>query len=103
MAYTYSFFSLGLGSAFFAILEGKDSGYINLQNSKGVTALNVASHRGYVDYVRALLDQGKADVNIPNTSGSTSLIQAAHFGHGDVVSLLLEHGADVDKPNNKGT
>jgi ankyrin repeat protein len=91
-----------LCSAFFKLLEGKDSGYVNFQNSKGVTALNIASHRGQLEIVRALLEKAKADVNIPNTSGSTSLIQASHFGHTAVVQLLLQHRAIVDRPNHKG-
>jgi ankyrin repeat protein len=91
-----------LRRAFHILLEGKDPGYINFQNCKGATALNIASHRGHVEYVRLLLEKAKADVNIPNTSGSTSLIQASHFGHSDVVALLLGHGAMVDRPNHKG-
>lgn len=31
--------------AFFILARGKDPAYINAQNSKGVTALNIASHR----------------------------------------------------------
>jgi len=88
--------------AFYILLKGRDSSYINFQNSKGVTALNIASHRGLVDYVVALLEKGRADVNLPNTSGSTSLIQASHFGHTAVVEVLLSHGAVVDRSNHKG-
>ncbi|EKU22146.1 nacht and ankyrin domain protein, partial [Nannochloropsis gaditana CCMP526] len=93
----------GSEKAFFLLLDGKDQAYINRQNSKGATALNVAAHRGYVAPVRELLDTAHADVNIPNSSGSTSLIQASHFGHTAVVRLLLQHGAAVDLPNHKGT
>lgn len=51
--------SRGPCRAFFRLLEGKEQGYVNFQNSKGVTALNIASHRGNVQFVTALLEKAK--------------------------------------------
>ena len=70
--------------------------------SDGVTALFQAATQGFVEVVRFLVEEGKADVDKARTSdGCTPLFMAAQIGHLDVVRCLVEEGkADVDKVNN---
>ena len=63
--------------------------------SMGETALVKAADQGFVEVVRFLVEEGKADVDKARTStGSTPLFIAAMTGHEAVVRLLLEKGAD---------
>lgn len=96
----------------------------NACNSRGVTPISAAAHKGYVPIMRLLIDAG-AFVNAVNQSGSTALIQvtdrasyvyslarlitvincvqAAHFGHYQAVVMLLEEKANPHFANSKGT
>ena len=70
--------------------------------SSGGTALFQAATKGFVEVVRFLVEEGKADVDKARTSdGFTPLLMAVQNGHLDVVRFLVEEGkADVDKVNN---
>ena len=70
--------------------------------SMGITALFQAAQQGFVEVVRFLVEEGKADVDKARTSdGFTPLLAAAQNGHTEVVRFLVEEGkADVDKVNN---
>ena len=63
------------------------------------TALFQAAQQGFVEVVRFLVEEGKADVDKARTSdGSTPLFMAAFKEHTEVVRFLVEEGkADVDK------
>ena len=58
------------------------------------TALHLASAKGHVEVVRALLDKG-ADAAAVDKRGSTPLHLASNGGHAGVVRVLLERGADA--------
>ena len=63
--------------------------------SDGVTALFQAATKGFVEVVRFLVEEGKADVDKARTDvGATPLFIAAQQGHTEVVKLLLDKGAD---------
>ena len=70
--------------------------------STGETALFQAAQQGFVEVVRFLVEEGKADVDKARTSdGATPLFMAAQKGHTEVVRFLVEEGkADVDKVND---
>lgn len=60
----------------------------------GVSALIMASNRGHVSTVEALID-AKADVNMAMRDGTTALHTATYKGHTQVVAALIEAGAHV--------
>ena len=63
--------------------------------SSGGTALVQAATQGFVEVVRFLVEEGKADVDKAMTStGCTPLFVAAQNGHLEVIKLLLDKGAD---------
>lgn len=62
---------------------------VNVQNSRGKSALMFAAMRGSDELVRLLLDAG-ANVTIKCRFGQTALSCAAEQGHGTTVELLLE-------------
>jgi len=62
---------------------------INEKDSKGCTALLMASCNGYSDIVELLLNYN-ADPSIPVIDGRTPLHYAAHNGNSDIVRLILE-------------
>ncbi|KAG8457269.1 hypothetical protein KFE25_011943 [Diacronema lutheri] len=65
------------------------------------TALMVASARGHVACVRALLD-ARAAVDRATTAGTTALMYASRGGHADCVHTLLCAGAAVDRAKEGG-
>ena len=73
----------------------------NLKDSYGKTELIIASHYGYKDIVKLLLDKG-ADPNIQDNNGQTALMYASSFGHKDIVELLLDRDADTNLKDNNG-
>jgi ankyrin repeat protein len=79
-----------------AALE-KDPASANARDSHiHSTPLHFASHRGYTDIVRSLLDHG-ADANArEGCSGTTPLHWAAEAGHRDVAAALIDHGASLE-------
>jgi uncharacterized protein len=80
--------------------------------SNSLTALMVASSRGYPDLVKLLLDSG-ADVNAKGKvliqgaggfvlDGITPLWAAAFSGDVQVVRMLIDHGADLTALDSRG-
>jgi hypothetical protein len=63
--------------------------------------LNVASWRGHVGVVAALLAAG-ADVDAPGADGSSSLTEAACNGHLETVQALVAAGADINRRDDNG-
>jgi ankyrin repeat protein len=74
---------------------------VNERNQQGQTRLIIASARGSVDTVRALIERG-SDVNTKDFKGFTSVMGAAAAGHTEIVELLLNSGAEVDAKNSQG-
>ena len=65
---------------------------LNARARNGDTALMVASYKGNVAAVKALLDK-EAE---PNTTGWTALHYAATIGNDEIVQLLLDASAYID-------
>ncbi|KAL2817567.1 hypothetical protein BJX63DRAFT_102185 [Aspergillus granulosus] len=62
---------------------------------ENATALKLASQRGHLNIVRALVDAG-ADINL----NGWALESACVSGHLEVVKFLLDRGADVNVPTD---
>ena len=75
--------------------KGVDPNFRNA--ASGVTPLGVASERGHLEVMRALLDAG-ASVNNPTNEGVTPIHIACQFGPAAGVELLCRRGADVNTP-----
>ncbi len=69
---------------------------INYQNSKKWTPLMLASKRGNVEIVKALISS-KAKLNIRNQHGETAYEQAKIKGHDQIARLLIQAGAKTKK------
>ena len=70
-------------------------------NKDGNTALIIASQRGYLDIVKALIAAG-ADVNAASKDGNTALTVASSNGHLEVVKALIAKRADVNAADKDG-
>ena len=82
-----------------ALLEaGAD---VNATDTRGATALRLASLYGHTETVKALVAAG-AVVNAKDNSGETALMAAITYGHTEIVKALLEAGADVNATNARG-
>ena len=75
--------------------KGVDPNFRNA--ASGVTPLGVASERGHLEVMRALIDAG-ASVNNPTNEGVTPIHIACQFGPAAGVELLCRRGADVNTP-----
>ena len=60
----------------------------------GCTALCQAAQQGFVEVVRFLVEEGKADVDKVNKKNQTPINIAAFKGRLEVVQFLLSKGAD---------
>lgn len=74
---------------------------VNLQNSKGQTALHfIAVYKNNIHVAQAIIDHG-ADLALQDSSGNislwTAIFNAQH--HYELVKLLLEHGANLNSKN----
>ena len=80
---------------------------VNIQNSKGQTALHCATKAGFVGLVKILLAHG-ANVNAQDNNGDTPLHAACKSTIKDqnrlqhVVELIGAAGADLTTKNNQG-
>lgn len=75
--------------------KGVDPNFKNA--ASGVTPLGVASERGHLEVMRALIDAG-ASVNNPTNEGVTPIHIACQFGPAAGVELLCRRGANVNTP-----
>ncbi|HUI28914.1 MAG TPA: ankyrin repeat domain-containing protein [Candidatus Acidoferrales bacterium] len=66
---------------------------INARNTKGYTALEIASLNGNANVVRYLLEKN-ADCDLEDGNGNTALRVSVMLGHVDVVEMLLEKCAN---------
>lgn len=74
---------------------------VNQVGNFGERPLHVASVRGNVEEIAALVEAG-ADVNAPGDLGNTPLHEAVSQGHSQATLYLLRHGASRDKVNEFG-
>src|SRR5665213_1327600 len=65
--------------------------------------LSTAAKDGNVEWVKALIDDKKADVNAKGDYGYTALHWAAYQGYAPVAQILLERGALVDPVEETGS
>ena len=63
---------------------------VDKKDENGMTALMVASEKGHVDVVRALVELG-ADVAQAKPDGMTALMLASEKGHEAVAQFLRDH------------
>lgn len=66
--------------------------------SSGKSALQVASHQGYLEIVSTLLS-ANADINLKDDEGDTALHYAAFGNQPDIIEQLLKKGALIDSIN----
>ena len=68
----------------------------------GTSTFILASERGYLEIVQALLGREGTDVNKGGLGGDTALHWAAREGHIEVARALLQAGANARKSNEEG-
>ncbi|XP_053546518.1 E3 ubiquitin-protein ligase MIB2 isoform X2 [Bombina bombina] len=71
---------------------------VDIKN-QGRTALQVASHLGYLEVIKILL-QANANINLQDDEGDSALHYAAYGNQAVVVRLLLVKGANGELLNN---
>ena len=75
--------------------EGNNDGNNQIEKPKdGVTALHIASLRGYLETVELLVNEGKADVLAVDEESFSALKNAVQGNHGEVATFLIENGAN---------
>ncbi|EAU90027.2 ankyrin repeat domain-containing protein 28 [Coprinopsis cinerea okayama7 len=86
----------GLGSHLFLV-------QLNLRDSRGMTALMLASRGGHEDAVQRLLAHKDTQVNLADNNSRTALMFASENGHEGTVQRLLAHkDTQVNLANNNG-
>jgi len=83
------------------LLSGDDRKLV--ENDPWTTPLHLACRYGYMDLLRILLDEGRADPNLEDCQSRTGLHRTI-IGTGtlDVAKLLLDRGAAVDAKDKSG-
>ena len=74
---------------------------VNQVGKLGERPLDVASGRGNMEEIAALVEAG-AEINAPGELGNTPLHEAVGQGHIKAVQFLLDHGADRNAKNEFG-
>lgn len=82
-------------------ISRKNDAWLNHRNSRGETALFVASAQGFDRALTPLFEFG-AQINIPDLSQRTPLIAAAEHRFMDIVQILVEKGADINAADSRG-
>ncbi|KAH9216220.1 ankyrin repeat-containing domain protein, partial [Leptodontidium sp. 2 PMI_412] len=87
----------GLTNTVLKFLELGANVQATLENDRRVTALHLASEKGHLLVVEALIPSG-AVINVQTSQGVTPLHRAVIAGHEHVTRVLLQCGADFMKP-----
>jgi ankyrin repeat protein len=74
---------------------------VNQVGNFGERPLHVASSRGNMEEIAALVEAG-AEVNASGELGNTPLHEAVGQGHTKAIQYLLDHGASPDASNEFG-
>ena len=74
---------------------------VDTRNTKGETALLVATHQNHVDAARVLIGAG-ADVNAKDSISDSAYLYAGARGHLEILRMTLENGADLASLNRFG-
>lgn len=74
---------------------------VNQVGNFGERPLHVASSRGNIEEIAALVEAG-AEVSAPGGLGNTPLHEAVGQGHLRAVKYLLDHGASPHAKNESG-
>ncbi|XP_074640428.1 fibronectin type 3 and ankyrin repeat domains protein 1-like [Tubulanus polymorphus] len=74
---------------------------IDVNDKSGNSPLMVASQKGYLDVVNALIKRG-ADVNLQDETGKTSLMLACYAGRLNIVEILRENQASYTIKDKNG-
>ena len=72
---------------------------INLQDSKGVTALMYASLKGHIGVVQLLIAKNP-EVNLRDSQGLSALMYASEKGYTSIAKLLIAKNAKVNAQDN---
>ena len=70
-------------------------------NADKVSLLHSAVHRGYIDVMRVLIENG-IDINAHNNRNNTPIMEAIKERNITTIRLLIEAGADLTIKNNDG-
>jgi hypothetical protein len=73
---------------------------IEATDTRGFSALVLASYHGHVDATRLLLDAGATPDG--TGEGNTALMGVAFKGYAALATMLLDAGADVNRANQAG-
>ena len=79
-----------------------DETVLNGTGGEGLTALHVASAKGFLDIVKMLLACGSQTETVSWPKLQTALHLAAKEGHTDILSVLLSHGANPHAKDSDG-
>jgi ankyrin repeat protein len=74
---------------------------IDARDSKGATALLVATHENKANAARVLIEAG-ADVNAKDNINDNPYLYAGVRGHLEILKMTLAHGADLKSTNRNG-
>ena len=74
---------------------------VDTRNTKGETALLIATHQNQVEAAVALIAAG-ADVNARDGIDDSPYLYAGARGHIEILRLTLDHGADLASVNRFG-
>ena len=68
---------------------------LDFESDQGVTALKLASKRGYTDLVGYILQEGSDPNYKSEKSAYTAINNATKSGHKELVKLLINHNASL--------
>ncbi len=83
------------------LLEHGANPNVQVQDTRGETALIGAARSGHLDTARLLLEHG-AEANMQVNDGNTALLVATDYHNKNIVRLLLAHHAKPNIKNNNG-
>src|ERR1700748_1528989 len=82
------------------LLAGKEAD-VKYTDERGRTALHYAAHRGYLDIVKILMEEG-ADIDYEDHQGETPLYFACLQKQKQTALFLLEKGANMSINDTSG-
>jgi ankyrin repeat protein len=74
---------------------------IEVNDSRGWTALIHATGNNHADMLKLLIDNG-ADVNAKDKDGRTALLTAATWNYINIAKMLIDNGANINAKDKDG-